>query len=204
MAVDRTDVADVDRFRARARRRIEVGDAQAPRGRAPDRTRRRRRRARRRRRLRRSSRRSPATTCALVTTSPLVDDPAAALLDLAAGATADLHDRLRGPAGRSRPGSAASGGSPGSGGSSSGAERGRVRRVGDRATPRRELRRLRRAPTSSRTATTAEPRAMRAGQPLRGRERRDRHPDERQHTERADRGTCESVPASAAGARRRE
>ena len=85
---------------------------------------------------------SPATTCALVTTSPLADDPAAALLDLAARAPADLHDRLRGRCWSTSAGIAASGGQPGSGGSSSGAERRRVRRVGDRPAPRRELRRL--------------------------------------------------------------
>ena len=60
-----------------------------------------------------------------------------------------------------------------------------------------------RAPTSSIAATSAEPRAMRAGQPSRGGERRDRHPERAPSTPSVPIARARgAVPASAAGARR--
>ena len=105
---------------------------------------------------------SPATTCALVTTSPLVGDPAAPLLDLAG--TRPLPSRsTRGPCGRPRPRSW-----PRAGGrdwaATRAAQRRRVRRIGDGAAPRRE----RAGCVGVRSSRNPIPRAPRhrAGQPF--------------------------------------
>ena len=75
------------------------------------------------------------------------------------------------------------------------AERRGVRRVGDRAAPRRELGGLRRARASSMNATTAEPRAMRAGQPLAVASDGIVIQTSSEHAERADRRARDAVPA---------
>ncbi len=123
---------------------------------------------------------------------PARGDPAAAFLDLAAGATADLHDGLADllvDLGRDL----GFGWQPRVRWIVERRQRGGVRRVGDRSTPCREVRGLRgregvEGGDERRAARHARGPALRGGEGWR------RHPDEGQHTERADRGTCESVP----------
>ena len=109
---------------------------------------------------------SPATTCALVTTSPLVGDPAAPLLDLPARAAAHLHDRRAHASRRPRPGSRRRAVDPGSGGSSSGPSADGYG-ASEIARPHAaNCARLRRRERVDRTRRPTNPRAMRAGQPL--------------------------------------
>ncbi len=92
-------------------------------------------------------------------------DPAAALLDLAARVTGHLHDRL--PDARvDRRGHRRGGRLPRVGRFVEAAERGRVRRVGDRAAPRREAGGLLGRGARRWRRRWPSPRAMRAGQPF--------------------------------------
>ena len=145
---------------------------------------------------------SPATTCALVTTRP-----GAATQPLPSWISSHARPLTLTVDARTRASTAGvidvPGGGPGIRRRLQRAERRRVRRVGDRASPRREARRLARRPTFDRGDDRRA--ARHAGRPaLRGRERRDHHPQQREHAERADRRAREPVPAGQRPAARQE